>query len=53
MIELNEILLNSMPNKWSKHEYVQVFHCESITLKAYVNMLEYMGISEYIDEGVV
>ena len=26
--ELNEILLNSMPNSWIKQEYVQVFGCE-------------------------
>ena len=29
--ELNEILLNSMPNSWSNKSYVQGFDCESIT----------------------
>ena len=31
--ELNEILLNSMPNSWYKQAYVQVFYCESIYSK--------------------
>ena len=30
---LKEVLLNSMPNIWSKQVYVQVFECKSITLK--------------------
>ena len=30
MAELNEIILNSMPNSWSKQEYVQGFDCEYI-----------------------
>ena len=29
--ELNEILLNIMPNIWSKQAYVQGFDCEFIT----------------------
>ena len=33
LMELNENLLNSMPNICSKHAYVQGFDCESITLK--------------------
>ena len=36
LTELNEILLNGMPNSWIKQAYVQVFDCESITFK---NML--------------
>ena len=28
--KLNEILLNSMPNSWSKQAYVQGFDCEYI-----------------------
>ena len=28
--ELNEIILNSTPNSWSKQAYVQGFDCESI-----------------------
>ena len=51
--ELNEILLNSIPNSWSKHAYVQGFDCESITLKKYVNMFECMEISESIYKVVV
>ena len=31
--ELNEILLNSMPNRWYRHACVQGFGCESITFK--------------------
>ena len=31
MTELNEILLNSMPNSCNKQVHVQVFDCESIT----------------------
>ena len=31
--ELDEILLNSMPNSWSKQAYLQDFYCESITFK--------------------
>ena len=34
--ELIEIILNSMPNSWSKKAYVQGFDCESILFK---NML--------------
>ena len=30
---LNEILLNSMPNIWSKKTYVQGFYCETISFK--------------------
>ena len=35
--KLNGILLNSMPNSWSRHEYVQGSGCESINLR---NMVE-------------
>ena len=51
--ELNEILLNSMPTRWSKQVFVQGFYCESITLKKAVNIFERMEISESIYEGVV
>ena len=33
MTELNEILLNSMPNSWSKQAYVQGFDWKYIPLK--------------------
>ena len=38
--ELNEIILNIMPNSWSKQAYVQGFDCESISFKKSVNMFE-------------
>ena len=31
--ELNESLLNSMPNSWINQAYVQGFYCASITLR--------------------
>ena len=51
--KLDEILLNSMPNSWSRHVYVQGFDCESVTFKKYFNMFEHMEISKSIYEGVV
>ena len=42
MMEINEILLNSMPNIWSKQACVQGFYCEFITFKTAVNMFERM-----------
>ena len=53
MTDIDEILLNSMPNSWSKQTYVQGSVCDYITLEKDVNMLENMDISEYIYEGVV
>ena len=50
--KLNEILLNSMPNSWSKQAYLKGFDCEYITLKRAVNMFESMEIYESIYEGV-
>ena len=52
VVELNGILLNSMPNSWNKQAYVQVFDCESISFLKAVNMFEQMDISESIYEGV-
>ena len=34
--EINEIILNGMPNGWSKKSYVHIFYCKTITFK---NML--------------
>ena len=51
--ELNEILLNSIPNRQSKQVYVQGFNCEPISFKKAVNMFERMEITEIIYEGVV
>ena len=51
--ELNEILLNSMPNRWSKQSYVQGFDWESISFKNSINMFERMEISKSIYKGVV
>ena len=39
---LDEILLNSMPNNWSKQVYVQGFYCS-------VKMFKHMDIDESID----
>ena len=50
--ELNEIILNNIPNLWSRQDYVQGFDCGSITLK-YVNIFERTKIARYIYEGVV
>ena len=52
-MELNEIMLNSIPNIWIKQAYVQEFDFESITIKAAVNMFEWMEIAESIYEGAV
>ena len=51
--ELNEILLNSMPNIWSKHAYVQDFDFDSITFKKAINMFECMEITDSIYEGIL
>ena len=51
--KLNYILLNSMPNIWSRQAYVQGFDCEYITFKKAVNMFDNMEISYSICEGVV
>ena len=50
---MNEVLINSMPNSWSKQAYVQGFDCKSINFKKAANMFECMVISEYINEVVV
>ena len=42
-----------MPNIWSKKAYVQIFDCEYITFKAYINMFERMEIAESIYKGEV
>ena len=46
--ELYKNVLNSIPNSWSKQEYVMGFDCESITFKTAVNMFEYIKIAESI-----
>ena len=51
--EINEIILYSMPNSWSKQAYIQGFDCESILLKKAVNMFERMEIVESIYDDVV
>ena len=38
--ELNDILLNIMPNSWYKKSYVQGFDCEYISFKKAINMFE-------------
>ena len=51
--ELNELLLNSMTNSWSRQAYVQGFDCETITFTTATNMFENMEIAESIYEVVV
>ena len=51
-MELNIILLNSMPNEWISKAYMHGFYCESITLKI-CKCFERMEIVESIYEGVV
>ena len=51
--KLNEILLNSIPNSWSKQAYVQGFYCESITFKKAVNMFDCMEIYDSIYKDLV
>ena len=53
MTELDNILLNSMTNIWSKKNYVQVFDCQYITSEKAVNMFEPIDIAEYIYKFVV
>ena len=52
-MELNENLLNIMPNISIKQAYVQGFDCKYITFKNAVNIFERMGIAKYIYEVVV
>ena len=51
--KINEILLNSMPNSWSKQAHVQGFYCKSVNFKKDINIFECMDISESIYEGLV
>ena len=53
VIELNEILLNSMSHSCSKQAYLQEFYCETISFKKAVNLFERMEIAESFYEGVV
>ena len=48
--KLNEIILNSMPNGWSKQAFVQGFDPETITFLKSVNMFENMENFETIYE---
>ena len=51
--ELNDIILNIVPNSWSKQAYVQGFYCEYILFNKAVNIFKRIEIAEYIFEGVV
>ena len=44
LTELNQNLLFSMPNGWSKQAYVQGFDCKYITFKKAVYIFERMDI---------
>ena len=48
MTDLNEILLDIMPNSWINQSYVQVFDCEYINFKESVNMFEKIETEESI-----
>ena len=50
---MKDILLNSVPNSYSKKLYVRGFDCEYISFEKVVNMFEWMDIDEYIYEGVL
>ena len=45
VMEINNILLNRIPNIWNNQAYVQVFDCVSITFKADVKTFERMKIA--------
>ena len=51
--ELNDIILNSMPGRWSKQAYVQGLDCEYILLKKTVNMFKRIEMAESVYKGVV
>ena len=51
--ELNETLLNVMPNVCNKQAYVQGFDCETFPFEKADNMFERMQISENIYEAVL
>ena len=51
-MELNGIILNSMPNGRGKQAYVQVFDCKKIT-KQFLDMFWHMEIAEFIYECAV
>ena len=52
-IYLNEIILCSMPNGWSRQAYVQVFNFEGVIFNQTTNMFDPMETDESIYEGVV
>ena len=45
MTELDEILLNSMPNSWTKQAYVRLIDWYYINFQMSVNIFERMDIS--------
>ena len=49
--ELNEILLQAVPNSWAQQAYPQGWYFEGRTYKDIYNMFERMDISEVIYEG--
>ena len=51
--ELSGIILNIMPNSWSKQDYVQGFPWEYFSFNKAVNVFENMETAESIYEGVV
>ena len=48
--ELNKILLNSMPNSWSKQAYVQGFECGYISFKNQLTCLNtWIFLNQFIN----
>ena len=50
--ELNEILIYSIPNSWSKQAYLQVIGFQ-IPYRREINMFEWIYIVELVYKGVV
>ena len=53
VIDIDEILLISLPKSLSKQEFVQGFDYEYTTLENSVDMFEHIDISESSCEGLV
>ena len=50
---MNEILPHSIPDVWSKQEFVQGFDFESVKIKQYIIISKMMDIAKTIFGGVV
>ena len=52
-MELNQIILHSIRNGWSRKTYVKGSDFEAVNLKHAINIFEGMEIADFFDEGVV